>query len=94
MMTVKWVVRFEENTPLRVEESILTSIEGVFDRCKDQLRGMRLKDWTNPPDGFVICDEEGTELRRWFNLNPVHEAAISMGARKRISLQRRRQKTT
>jgi len=84
MLIVKWVVRFEENTPLLTEECIRTSIDGIFEKCKDQLHGMRVKNWTNPPDGFVICDEEGNELRRWFGLNPIQEAAIISGARKRV----------
>lgn len=64
MLTVKWVQRSAEDPPIEVERSIFTNIEKVFAFSKSQLQS---KPWRvfNPPDGFIICNEDGRELRRW-----------------------------
>lgn len=88
MFIIKWMMRYEERSPVRTEESILTNLESVFERCVGQLEGMRLKNSANPPDGFIIYDEDSNELRRWFKLYPANEAAIIAGAQQRLRRRR------
>jgi hypothetical protein len=66
MFVVKWVKRFDDKNPVEVEESILTDLDQVVSASKERLYGMRLRFTTSPPDGFVVSDENGRELRRWF----------------------------
>jgi hypothetical protein len=66
MFVVKWVLRFDDQHPMEVEESILTNLDEIVASCKERLYGVRLRFATNPPDGFIVCDEHGKELRRWF----------------------------
>ena len=72
MFVVKWVMRFDDKNPVEVEESILTDLDEVVSSSKDRLYGMRLRFTTSPPDGFVVSDENGRELRRWFGPIPPH----------------------
>jgi hypothetical protein len=78
MLTVKWVRRFAEDQPVEIEGSIYTDIDRVFALSKSQLYGKHLR-VLNPPDGFIICDENGHELRRW--LSSTSEAAPPRPAR-------------
>jgi hypothetical protein len=66
MFIVKWMMRFDDNKPIEVEESILTDLDEVVSTSKERLYGVRLRFTTSPPDGFVVFDENGNELRRWF----------------------------
>jgi hypothetical protein len=66
MLTVKWVQRFAEDRPVEIEGSIFTDIDRVFALSKSELYGKHLR-VLNPPDGFIICDENGHELRRWLS---------------------------
>ncbi len=66
MFVVKWFLRFDDSKPLAVEESIHTDLDEIVASSKERLYGMRLRYVTTPPDGFVVCDEDGRELRRWF----------------------------
>jgi hypothetical protein len=70
MFTVKWIVRHRENNPVHVEESVLTDLDNIVDGCKERVYGMRLKYITSPPDGFVVFDERGREVRRWLGPLP------------------------
>ena len=69
MFIVKWVARFREHTPVETEESILTDLDDIVRSCKERLYGIRLRYVATPPDGFIVCDEGGKELRRW--LGPI-----------------------
>jgi hypothetical protein len=66
MFIVKWMTRFDDKNPIEVEESILTNLDEVVSSSKERLYGVRLRFTTRPPDGFVVFDENGKELRRWF----------------------------
>ena len=70
MYIVKWVVRHKENQPVETEESILTDIDALVVSCKERLYGVRLRAFVTPPDGFIISDEHGKELRRWMGPLP------------------------
>jgi hypothetical protein len=65
MFTIKWVVRYHEHKPVEVEESALTDLGRIVGRCKEELYAKRLRNILKPPDGFIVCDEDGNELRRW-----------------------------
>jgi len=66
MFVVKWVVRHQDENPVEVEDSVLTNLDEIVASCKERLYGVRLRFTTHPPDGFIVCDENGKELRRWF----------------------------
>jgi hypothetical protein len=70
MLTVKWIQRFADNSPIEIEASVFTDVDRVFALSRSQLPSKRLR-VLNPPDGFIICDEDGYEIRRWL-AEPIH----------------------
>jgi hypothetical protein len=74
MFRVKWIARFNELNPIEVEGSELCDVEQVMDICKGRLATKRLA--PDPPDGFLICDHQGKELRRWLTAPLAPRAAI------------------
>ena len=66
MFSVKWLQRDKEGEPVEVENSVLTDLDRVVAFCQEALVGMRLRHIARPPDGFVVVDDDGKELRRWF----------------------------
>jgi hypothetical protein len=72
MFIVKWIVRYKERFPVETEESLLADIDAVVEACQSRLYDMRRNHVTSPPDGFIVFDSRGNELRRW--LGPLtHE---------------------
>ena len=65
MFRVKWIVRFDEDRPVRIEDSATPDLDGVVAVCKENLHGMRMSRSDRPPDGFVILDDDGDGVRRW-----------------------------
>jgi hypothetical protein len=78
MFKVKWIARFDEHRPIAVEDSVLTDVDRIFVSCKERLSGKKFKRFGPAPDGFLVCDEDGRELRRWVDahLEP-HEAVTA-----------------
>jgi hypothetical protein len=76
MFRVKWVERFNEHQPIAIEDSVLTDLDRIFVSCKERLPGKKFKQFGPTPDGFILCDEDGAELRRWINVNLESRAAI------------------
>jgi hypothetical protein len=66
MFSVKWVERGKESDPVEVENSILTDLDRVVSSSQEGLVGMRLRHIARPPDGFLVVDNDGREVRRWF----------------------------
>jgi hypothetical protein len=66
MFRVKWVVHRHETQPVEVENSALDDVDQVVEASQARLLGMRRKHPATPPDGFLIFDREGHEVRRWF----------------------------
>jgi hypothetical protein len=66
MFTVRWVVRGNDAEPVEVEKIKVLSVETVLAACRYRLVAIRLKHPDNPPDGFIVLNESGRELRRWF----------------------------
>jgi len=62
---VKWIVRFQEVSPIEVEDGAHADLDELVAFCQSQLFVKRLSHVSNPPDGFLVCDEKGKELRRW-----------------------------
>jgi hypothetical protein len=66
MFSVKWLERGRESDPVEVENSILTDLDKVVSSSQGGLLGMRLRHIAKPPDGFIVVDDNGSEVRRWF----------------------------
>jgi hypothetical protein len=71
MFSVKWVAHHKEAQPIAVENSVFTDLDKIVASCKEDLYGMRLRHIATPPDGFIVCDVDGRELRRWFGPLPI-----------------------
>jgi hypothetical protein len=66
MYTIKWVVHQHEAEPVEEETSCHGDLSAVVLSCQRRLSIMREKHSLYPPDGFLVFDEAGNELRRWF----------------------------
>lgn len=66
MYSMKWVERGKEGEPVEVENSILTDLDRIVASGQEALVGMRLRHIARPPDGFLVVDDDGKEVRRWF----------------------------
>jgi hypothetical protein len=66
MFTVKWIVHRYETQPVDVESSVLEDLNAVVSSCQQRLPTMREKHPQTPPDGFLVFDSNGDEVRRWF----------------------------
>jgi hypothetical protein len=73
MFRVKWIEDGKENDPVEVENSILTDLDKVVAASREGILGMRLRHVIRPPDGFIVVDSDGKEVRRWFE--PTHPNA-------------------
>jgi hypothetical protein len=67
---VKWIARFRETRPIEVEDAKHTDLDKLVAFCQGQLIVKRLSHISNPPDGFLVCNEAEKELRRWL-VTPV-----------------------
>jgi hypothetical protein len=65
MFIVKWIVRYKERFPVETEESLLADVDAVVEACQSRLYEMRRNHVASPPDGFIVFDSRGNELRRW-----------------------------
>jgi hypothetical protein len=66
MFIVKWVARGKESEPILIEKGFLTTLDKVVSSCRRRIPALRLDRPDAPPDGFIVVDSDGTELRRWF----------------------------
>jgi hypothetical protein len=76
---VKWVERFEEMSPIETEDSIFCDLDEIVEKCRERLEGMGFKNGPRPPDGFVVCDEDDKDLRRWYGSYPMHRPGFPRG---------------
>jgi hypothetical protein len=67
MFTVKWVVRGKEAEPLESESFQVRSADTLVTACRYRLVLIRRKYPDEPPDGFIVFDGSGKEVRRWFD---------------------------
>ena len=80
MFTIKWIIRHNDHQPIHVEESALTDLDRIVEAAQRQVYGMRMKHSASPPDGFVVLDQDGREIRRW--LDPLSPSPKPPGASK------------
>ncbi len=64
--SVKWVVHRYETLPVEVEMDVLQNLDELVESCRGRTSDMRLKYPNTPPDGFLVFDSAGNEVRRWF----------------------------
>jgi hypothetical protein len=65
-LSVKWVVHRYETLPVEVESVVLLDLDKLVASCKGRFSEMRCKYPNTPPDGFLVFDSAGNEVRRWF----------------------------
>jgi hypothetical protein len=66
MFDVKWVAQQNEASPIDSENSVLQNLDVVVWHCISRLPLMREEFAHCPPDGFLVFNHEGREVRRWF----------------------------
>lgn len=66
MFTVRWVMHRNEEDTSKTEKSLLPEVDAIVAACLDRLPLMRERDLEFPPDGFIVSDGNGHEVRRWF----------------------------
>jgi hypothetical protein len=71
MFTVNWVVRGKEDEPVESERFRVRGADTVVAACRYRLAAMRLSYPDSPPDGFIVLDDAGREIRRWFGAGPL-----------------------
>jgi hypothetical protein len=72
MFAVKWVMHRHETEPVEVEDSVLADLDALVLSCQWRLSEMRQMHSSNPPDGFLVFDTNGKEIRRWFGSERPH----------------------
>jgi hypothetical protein len=75
MFIVKWFKSGNEAKPVWVENSPLTDLDMVVSYSQEAHALMRLKHPATPPDGFIVVDANGVELRRWFGTQSEADSA-------------------
>ena len=63
---VKWVVHRYETLPVEIESGVVQDLDKLVSCCQERFFEMRLKYPNTPPDGFLIFNSDGNEVRRWF----------------------------
>ena len=63
---VKLVVHQYEALPVEVENDIPQDLDELVSSRQERFVEMRLKYPNTPPDGFLVFDSDGIEVRRWF----------------------------
>jgi hypothetical protein len=71
MYSVKWITHQSECEPISIETSANLDLDELVSSCLNRLISMRLNDEQTSPDGFLIFDREGKEVRRWFGFPRV-----------------------
>ncbi len=66
MYSIKWLTLDGENE-IALETSVYSDLEEVVASCIKRLPAAQLRFSQTPPDGFVIFDSDGNEVRRWFS---------------------------
>jgi hypothetical protein len=66
MFSVKWLKSGKEAEMGDVENSTLTDLDNIVSFYRGRLYSKRLGNLDDQPDGFVVVDDTGDEVRRWF----------------------------
>jgi hypothetical protein len=83
MFSVKWVVHRHEIQPVAVENSAIQDLDEVVESCQARFPEMRCKHDNTPPDGFLVFDSVGSEVRRWFGALSARQGALLRAAQRR-----------
>jgi len=65
MFSIRWVTHRDEENASMAEKSLLSNVDAVVASCLDRLPLMQGRSLVSP-DGFVVYDDNGHEVRRWF----------------------------
>jgi hypothetical protein len=65
MFGIKWVVHRRETQPVEIENSVLQDLDKVVESCQARFPEMT-QALQHTPDGFLVFDSAGNEVRRWF----------------------------
>lgn len=66
MFSVRWVIHYCELEPIKIENFIQGELDELVSSCIRRLHILRLWQVPRPPDGFLVTDAAGREVRRWF----------------------------
>jgi hypothetical protein len=66
MYRVRWVIQRQEAHSVEEETSVHGDLDVVVASCIERFSEVRLKHPQNPPEGFLVFDETGQEVQRWF----------------------------
>jgi hypothetical protein len=64
--SVSWVVHRYETLPIVIEHCVDEDLDQIVESCRARFPDMRGKYPSTPPDGFLVFNGAGTEVRRWF----------------------------
>jgi hypothetical protein len=64
--SVSWVVHRYETLPVTIEYCVGEDLDQIVESCRARLPEMRDKYPNTPPDGFLVFNGAGCEMRRWF----------------------------
>jgi ribose 1,5-bisphosphokinase PhnN len=64
--SVHWVAHRRETQPVAIERTALQGLDKLVETCQGRFSEMRRTYPGLPPDGFLVFDNDGNEVRRWF----------------------------
>jgi CheY-like chemotaxis protein len=65
MFSVDWVTH-DGHGPVKTENDLHRGLDEIVSSCVARLPSVRLAYPRTPPDGFLVFDSTGQEVRRWF----------------------------
>jgi hypothetical protein len=75
MPIVKWFSNASPD-PVEIEKTVLEDPDEIVSSCRERLKVMRRHERPNTPNGFVVVNGAGAEVRRWFEAVDVQSKAI------------------
>jgi ribose 1,5-bisphosphokinase PhnN len=64
--TVRWVAHRRETQPIAIERTSHQGLDKLVETCQGRFPEMRRQYPGSPLDGFLVIDNDGNEVRRWF----------------------------
>jgi hypothetical protein len=71
MFEIKWFVQHKEHRAVSTENTVLESLDEVVAYYQGRFYGGKMMS-EEAPDGFIVCNSQGAELRRWLHQLPPH----------------------
>jgi hypothetical protein len=66
-LSVHWVAHRRETQPVAIERTALQGLDKLVEMCQGRFPEMKRTYPDTPPDGFLVFDADGIEVRRWFD---------------------------